>query len=571
MRDGTTIISGATFRTCAPGAAAAEALALRDGRILAAGTTDAVRAAAGPEAREVVLDGATVLPGLIDTHPHLAHFGVFAEPLVDLSDARSHAQIVERIAARAAQTPAGDWIMASPVGEPHYFQRRSWRDLEEGVLPGRTELDRATTEHPVIIQAWAPVTPNVCALNSTALDLLGLDAETTPQHVDGVHVERAPDGSLTGRLLGRVCNYYSGSDFMNELLCRVPMLDLGAIGPGITRAMRAYNALGVTTVYEGHAMDVPLIEAYRWLHSEDRLTVRVLCALEAEPYGLPWDVPLTDEEFAERLAVARDFVTLDDDLLRIDGLTLSRGGPCWPGFILMREPYLGPDGEPTTGRSFVSPERAAGAMRFCHEHGVRLNLVTAGLAEHDDHLDALEALGAAPLCAGDRAWLLQHLYFMEARQAERFAGLGFDATTSMSFSWGKGELVRERFGEALLEDLIPLRRLLDAGLRIGCGTDWGPKNVFEHLALAIEPVYAASGAPAPTPGVTRDEALAMWTRDAAAVLGWDGIGMLAPGNHADLVVVDRDPLTCPLDDLAGTHVLTTVLGGEVVSGAALGA
>jgi predicted amidohydrolase YtcJ len=319
-------------------------------------------------------------------------------------------------------------------------------------------------------------------------------------------------------------------------------------------------------VYEGHAMDVPLIEAYRWLRGEDRLTVRVLCALEAEPYGLPWDVPLDDAGFRARLEQARDLVTREDDLLRIDGVTVSRGGPCWPGFILMREPYLGPDGRPTTGHSFVSAERAEQAMRFCLDEGVRLNIVTAGLAEHDTYLDALEALDAAPLHTEERAWLLQHLYFVEPEQARRFADLGFDATTSMSFSWGKGELVRERFGEPLLEDLIPLRRLLDAGLRIGCGTDWGPKNVFEHIALAVRPQYGASGAPATTPGISREEALAMWTRDAAAVLGWDGIGTLTPGHHADLAILDRDPLTCPVEDLAATRVLNTVLGGRTVHG-----
>jgi predicted amidohydrolase YtcJ len=559
------ILTGATILPCTERTATVEALAVSDGRILCVGRLAAVRAAAGAGAREIDLAGATVIPGLIDTHPHLAHFGVFTEPLLDISDATSHAEICERIASRARETPAGEWIMTTPVGEPHYFVRRSWRDLAEGVLPGRAELDEATTRHPVFIQAWAPVTPNVCAMNSAALERLGLDG-ATPLEQDGVHIERDGAGELTGRLLGRVNNYYNGSNFMNSLLVQIPMLDLAAIGPGIVRAMGDYNALGVTTVYEGHAMDVPMIEAYRWLRSEDRLTVRVLCALEAEPYGLPWDIPLEDGAFQARLELARDIVTREDSLLRIDGVTISRGGPCWPGFILMREPYLDPEGHPTRGRSFVSAERAERAMRFCLEEGVRLNVVTAGVAEHDTYLDALESLQAAPLATEERAWLLQHLYFVEPEQARRFAALGFDATTSMSFSWGKGELVRERFGAKLLEDLIPLRRLLDAGLRVGCGTDWGPKNVFEHLALAAQPHYGASGATAATPGIARQEALAMWTRDAAGVLAWDDLGSLAAGYHADLAILDRDPLTCPIEELAATRVLSTILAGRTVHG-----
>ena len=88
------------------------------------------------------MHGATILSGLVDTHPHLMHFGTFAEPLVDIADARSHDDIVERIRARAADTPAGEWIMTTPVGEPHYFLRRSWRNLAEGQLPGRRVVPR---------------------------------------------------------------------------------------------------------------------------------------------------------------------------------------------------------------------------------------------------------------------------------------------------------------------------------------------------------------------------------------------------------------------------------------------
>jgi predicted amidohydrolase YtcJ len=148
----------------------------------------------------------------------------------------------------------------------------------------------------------------------------------------------------------------------------------------------------------------------------------------------------------------------------------------------------------------------------------------------------------------------------------RVAALGFDVTTTMSFSWGKGELVRERFGEHLLPDFVPLARLLDGGLHVAAGTDWGPKNVFEHLALAVEPRYAATGKPAATPGISRRQALAMWTSEAAHVLRWDGIGSLRPGHHADLVIIDRDPLTCPLEDLPSTRVITTMLDGRTVSG-----
>jgi predicted amidohydrolase YtcJ len=540
----------------------ASAVAILDGRIAGVGEHGELERALEGAADCRDLQGATVVPGLIDTHPHLMHFGVIAEPLVDIQDATSAADIVERIARRAQGTPAGSWIMATPVGEPHYFLRRSYRDLAEGQLPDRWTLDRATSAHPVMIQAWAPVTPNVCALNSAALRELGIDA-STDDRVENVWIEKDGDGEPTGRLRGSVNNYYSGDRFMEGL----PMLDPAAIGPGTRRAMHAYNARGVTTVYEGHAMDFPLIEAYRWLRSEGALTVRVLTAPEAEPYGTSVDRALSDEEFDARLGRALSIVDRSDDLLRIDGVTVGRGGPCWPGFLLMRDPYEGPYGERTTGRSFVSREKAERAIRFCARSGLRLNIVSAGLAEHDEYLEALERLRADPP-AGSR-WILQHGYFVEERQARRFARAGFDATTSMSFSWGKGELFRERLGDELLSDLIPLKRLLEAGMRVGCGSDWGPKNIFEQMALAVTHEFAVSKRrnDGPAQAVDRAQSLAMWTREAARVLDWEGIGTLAPGFHADLAVLDRDPVTCPLEELADAQVLATYLGGEPVHGA----
>mgnify|MGYP003693710341 CR=1 FL=1 len=115
-------------------------------------------------------------------------------------------------------------------------------------------------------------------------------------------------------------------------------------------------------------------------------------------------------------------------------------------------------------------------------------------------------------------------FFVDERQARRYAALGIDVTTSMSFSWGKGDMFIERMGEHVLQDLIPLRRMLDAGCLVACGSDWGPKNVFEHVALGTTHEFCGSGRrnDGPAQAVTRAESLAMWTREAARVLQWEG-------------------------------------------------
>lgn len=543
----------------------ARALLVVEGRIVATGRTRDLVSQAPAGCARVDAPGATVMPGLVDTHPHVLHFGGLTHHLVDLADAGSHAEIVARIRRRAGETPAGTWIQASPVGEAHYFIRRSWRDLAEGRLPDRRVLDAASERHPVMIQAWAPVIPNVCALNSAALAALGITRET-PDRVENVFVEKDENGEPTGILTGSVNNYYTNDSFMNSLLLQVPMFEPESVVAGTRAAIAEYSRMGVTTVYEGHAMGPFEVEVYRGLRAAGGLDLRVLTALEAEHYGLPWSEPLTEEQFIANLELAASTTDKSDDLLRHDGVTLSRGGPCWPGFIRMNEPYRGPYGDLTNGVTFVGGEKEEIALRFCAERDVRLNFIGAGDRDHDEFLGRAEALAGGHADIRDRHWILQHAYLMNEQHTRRYAALGFDVTTSMSFSWGKGDLFAERVGEHVLGDLIPLRRLLDAGLTVGCGSDWGPKNIFEHVELAGCHRFCGSGRESPGTAhrVGREEALLMWTRDAARVLRWGGIGTLAPGNHADVIILDRDPLTCDASDLAATRVLRTLLGGRTV-------
>jgi hypothetical protein len=554
-----------TVRSCDGVSAAAQALVVRGGRVAGVGALADMRALAGSGATAVDLRGGTVLPGLVDTHPHLFHFGALAAPLVDLTSARDFDDIVARIRAKAAETPAGQWVMTTPIGEPHYFQRRSWRDLAEGKLPDRHVLDRATIDHPVYLQAWGPTTPNICVFNSAGLAALGLDRNAPDRPGEHVWLEKDGAGEPTGRLRGSVNTYYTGDTWMDSLLRRVPILQPELALEATKRAVTDYHRMGVTTVYEGHVMGEAEIGAYQMLRAEGTLAMRVLTALESESYSMPWDSPLSDEQFRANLETAKRMTATGDDLLRHDGVTLSRGGPCSPGFLRMHEPYWGPYGEATRGVTFVSGEKEELALAWCAEHDLRLNFIGAGYRDHDDFLARAERQNARTPLAG-RHWILQHNYLCTEEQARRYAALGFEVTTSMSFSWAKGDLMAQRIGPYVWKDLIPLRRLLDAGLLVACGSDWGPKNIFEHIQLAETHEFCGSGRRNDDDAhtVTRAQAILMWTRDAGRVLRWDGIGTLAPGSHADLIVVDRDPFTCALDALPATKVLRTLLGGTTV-------
>ncbi len=393
---------------------------------------------------------------------------------------------------------------------------------------------------------------------------LGIERTSAPRQ-GNVWIETDAGGEPTGRLSGPVNTYYTGDAYMDELLGRVPLLDPEIAVPATLDGIRTYHRMGVTTIYEGHVMGPAEIGLFQALRQMDQLDMRVLTSLESEQYSMPWQQPLSDEEFLANLELSRTMTSLDDDLLRHNGVTLSRGGPLNPGFLRMREPYIGPYGELTHGREFVPVHRERLALDYCAAHDVRLNFIGAGYADHDDFLANAEAL-AARVPIRHRRWVLQHNYLCTEDHARRYAELGFVVTTSMSFSCAKGDLFGKRVGPHVWKDLVPLKRLLDAGLTVGAGSDWGPKNVFEHIALAETHEFWGSGRrnDGPAQKVSREEAVRMWTCDAASALGWDGVGSLTPGAHADFVVLDRDTFDCDVADLASTKVLRTVLGGRTV-------
>ena len=112
-----TLIFGGEVLSCNGEATPQEAIVVDGGRIAAVGTLDDLKALAGESAKTINVGGATILPGFVDTHPHAMHFGTSELSMVDLSDAQDHDDIIQRVQQRAANTPEGQWIMCTPVGE----------------------------------------------------------------------------------------------------------------------------------------------------------------------------------------------------------------------------------------------------------------------------------------------------------------------------------------------------------------------------------------------------------------------------------------------------------------------
>lgn len=505
------------------------------------------------------------MPGLVDGHPHLMHLATRSAGMVDLRDARDFDDIVERFRAKAAQTPPGEWLVGTPVGAPFYFIERRYTDLAERSLPTRDVLDRASTQHPIFIAAWAPRTPNAVAFNSMGLERVAI-TDDIPDRVCDVWIDKDFAGRVTGVLRGSVNNYYNFDPYWTQILKKLPPMYPGdMLGPTRT-AVQRYLSTGVTTIYEAHNMTADQILAYRALRADGTLKIRVKAAMEVEQYAMPPYQPKTLEQFDASLELARSLCDDgSDDLLRVNDATLSEGGPCWAGLFHTLEPYKDPYGRSTRGRQFISSEKKQRFARYCACHDIRANWVNGGPGDNQVCLDALEPL-AEELGLRERHWMMQHGYVITPSQIDRFARLGFDFTTSMSFVWGKGDIIAERIGQEALRDLVPLARLLRSGMSVGLGSDWGPKDApFEHMEIAQNHRFGGSGYRnlSPDHEVTRLQALELWTRRVGQAIRWDGVGTLTPGAYGDLIVLDRDPLSCTIDELRETRVLLTLLGGDI--------
>jgi predicted amidohydrolase YtcJ len=535
-------------------------------RIVAVGDLDEVRAQAADDVELVDLHGATMTPGLVDTHPHMLHWSWTTAMQVPLWDCRNHADIVTAIRAEADKTPDGEVILCSPVGERHLFHKRSYRDLAETVLPDRHVLDQATTRHPVVITAWAPVRPGMMAANSLGLELLGVTADC-PDRIDNVWIDKDPTGEPTGRLTGSVITYYGYDAYGDELINRlVPHFKWDVLLPSLRDGIELYKWLGITTVYENHMLEDEMLEVYRRLRRDDDLAMRVITSQEAETYGFPWaSKPREEADFRERLERAASKLQLDDDLLRFNGMTLAWDGYCYGGTIMMREPYLDVYGKLTHGHRHITVERAEYLMRFCAQQGMRLNILAMGLKAHDEVLELLERLDP-DIDVAAHNWVLCHATTIENPQIDRYKALGFAHTTSMAFGCGEGDLMCRTMGRHILEHLHPLRHFLDIGMPVGAGTDWGPLSPWAQIQLSLTHELMESGYrnQGPNQRISRLEALAMFTSDAAKVLQWPEIGSIVPGNFADLAIVDRDPVACDLNTLHETQVLQTIFNGEPV-------
>ncbi|MBP1986665.1 amidohydrolase [Halolamina salifodinae] len=513
----------------------AEAVAVRDGRVLDMGTTAQIRDLAGPETEEIDLDGRTVIPGLIDSHCHLRQVGMDLER-VTFHDAREIDDVLAAVGDAADETPDGEWVQAS----------WGWHEsqLAEDRLPTRTELDGVAPDNPVFI----PRGGHVAVLNSAAFDRVGID-EDTPDP-DGGTIVRDPE---TGRATGVLLEHARTELAEPEL----PDRGYAEFREDVTRGMAELNGRGVTAVLEP-GVEPDVMRAYQSVAAADEATLRVDALVR---------VYEADDVTEKARHFARDF---GDEFLKVGGVKYMLDGAVEGGRL--SEPYEIVEGVQEQadyhGHYLWPPggeEELVEMFRRAAELGHQVQTHVVGDAAIETLLDAYEAVDEE-VDISDLRWTAMHLFLPTDEHLERMADLGVLATLQNHPTY-LGRNMEKLWGEERAERAIPLKTVVDSPVLAGGGTDapvvpWYP---FDSLWWMISRQTVTAGELGPEEALSREAALRLWTMGSAYTMGWEEeLGSLEPGKRADLAVLDTDYMDCSPAELRETDVELTMVGGDVV-------
>jgi predicted amidohydrolase YtcJ len=509
----------------------AEAVAIRDGRILFVGSTAHVTTLKGPKTRVIDLRGMTVVPGLVDGHLHFANLAGDARTL-DLGEARSEAEAAEIVRRAAARAQPGDWILGSGWHTGNWG-REMW--------PARASLDAAAPDHPVLLSgmhghaSWG---------NSRALAAAAVTRETPD-----------PPG---GRLLRDATGEPTGIFIENaQALVRekVPAQAGGSLKDRIKASVKLALSYGFTGAHD-MGTNLETIQAYKELIAAGEFPFRINAYPRVVNAGALLDKILAAgryEDPALRLQVRGVKVS-------IDGALGARGAALMAPYTddpsnlgVIRVPY---------DQLFLIVEKTlkAGFTLAIHAIGDRGNQMA---------LDAVEQ-ALARVGVKDHRIRIEHAQVLQPADVPRFAELGLVT----SWQWMHATLdmpwAEKRLGEARIRTSYAWRTLLATGARFVGGSDEGARTFSPFMGIhAAVTRQDTTGSPAggwyPGQRLTREEALRSYTVDPAYVAFQEvRLGIIGPGRLADLAVLSKDILTVPEREILATEAVMTLVGGEIV-------
>jgi len=521
-------------------APAASWIAVRGGRITALGTDpkDYVRYA-GESTRIVDLGGALAIPGLIESHGHFTGLGS-SKMILDLTKARSWEEIVVLVATAAAKAKPGDWILGRG-----WHQDKWDRAPEPNVngLPVHDALSRVTPENPVLL---THASGHSSLANAKAMELSKITAATTDPA--GGEIIRDAKGKAIGAFLETaqsLVRYQAGHYTPEEAVARTrKQAEL---------ASQECLAHGVTTFHDAGA-SFGTIDLYKKMAEEGALPVRLYVMISAGNKAL-----------SERGLSCRMIGAVDDHLTvrtikrLIDGALGAHGA--W-----LLEPYA--DLPASTGLNTESIEEMKATAKFAIANGFQVATHAIGDRGNRETLDIYEEAFKANPDKTDLRWRIEHAQHLSLEDIPRFGKLGVIPAMQAIHCTSDAPWVYKRLGEKRAEEgAYVWRKLMAAGAVIPNGTDVPVEPIapMSCFYAAVTRKLKDGTTFFADQRMTREEALRSYTINGAYAGFEEGIkGSLTPGKLADITVLSRDILTCPEDDIPGTEVLYTIIGGKIL-------
>ncbi|MHB8899352.1 MAG: amidohydrolase [Thermoguttaceae bacterium] len=515
----------------------AEALACRQGRVLAVGSRQEVESLVGPNTKVLDISGKTAIPGFIEGHAHFLGLGE-SKMILDLAKVANWEELVELVRQAAASQPTGRWIHGRG------WHQSKWKPPVEPNVEGyplHAALSRAVPDHPVVL---THASGHMCLANAKAMELAGVGPDT----------EAPTGGEILHDSQGRPTGVFRES--AQDLVFQVADETLRT-GDQIEAAIRLAGQeclrYGITSFHDAGA-SFGQIDRCRKMAEEGRLPIRLWVMISAG-----------NEELARRLPGCRivgagnHFLTVRAVKRFIDGALGAHGA--W-----LLEPYNDLPG--SRGLQLASVESLRETPRLAAENQVQLCIHAIGDRANREVLNLYEETFRAYPSAQSRRWRIEHTQHIHPADIGRLAGLGVVAAMQGNHCTSDGVFVVDRLGEERSrQGAYAWRSLLDAGATVINGTDAPVEDVnpIGSFYASVTRRLADGRAFFPEQCMTRQEALRSYTRDAAwAAFEEDLKGTLTPGKLADVTVLSRDLLTCPEGEILSTHVDYTILGGKVV-------
>lgn len=523
------VIRNANVHTVDHARPTAEAIAIRGDRILAVGSDERIANFIAPTTRTIDAAGRRVVPGFHDAHAHVVWGGQYLLQ-IDLRPAQTPEQMAEILRDYLADYADGEWIVGG------CWDHESW-PADQRRYPTRKLIDPVTPENPALLRR---LDGHIAVANTLALQAAGINAETPDP--EGGTIGRDEHGRPNGVLI----------DTAIALVGRIiPQPTLDDLLAGGRAAMAHAASLGVTSIRS--MSDRQEFIVLQELLRRGELTCR--CGLHIRDEG-------TTEHLAG-LGLRRNF---GNDMLRIDGVKLFADGSFGAGSALLFEPY---DDNPATAGLAIHSQ-AELTRRIVATDAAGVQVAVHAIGDKAVHW-CLNGFQAARDANGSREMrhAIEHAQMIIPEDLPRFAELGVVASIQPSHCIDDMRFMPARIGKRTAR-CHPVKSLFDHGASVCFGSDWYVEtlNPMQSFYAAVTREFPDGG---PEGGWHGEEKIDRATALAAATLGGafaefqeDHKGSITPGKLADVVILDRDILTCPPREILSARPTHTILGGRVI-------